>query len=245
MEVDDERQVVARPLREARSHDAGVPHVDRPTHKRLVERPDRQPGRKRAKPPRRRGHLREAIRREGRGGERVAPVVEVAHDHRGMRVGRAKEHVAEQPSHLPLPLLLGEPEVRVHEMQPALRRIDHEQLRAPRLSRVVAQADPMPARDRPPRKHEIAVGAIPHRHVRLEDRMAAEVAGEQPRLVVEAAAANVAIDLLQADEIGILRLDAVDDPRERIAAVAAADPLVDIPAEEPHGEPPSSDRRRR
>ena len=74
--------------------------------------------------------------------------------------------------------------------------------------------------------------------------MAAEVAGEQPRLVVVAAAADVAIDLLQADEIGILGLDAVDDAVERIAAVATTDPLVDVPTQEPH-QPPHSARRRR
>jgi hypothetical protein len=37
MKIDDERQVVARHLGEARAHDAGVPHVDRPADKRLVE----------------------------------------------------------------------------------------------------------------------------------------------------------------------------------------------------------------
>jgi hypothetical protein len=42
--------------------------------------------------------------------------------------------------------------------------------------------------------------------------MAAEVAGQEPGLIVVIAAADVAIDLLQANEVGVFRLDAGDDP---------------------------------
>jgi hypothetical protein len=73
--------------------------------------------------------------------------------------------------------------------------------------------------------------------------MAAEVAGEEPRLVVVLAAANVAVDLLQADQVWVFRLDAGDDSIERIPAVAAPDSLVNVPTEQPH-QPPSSCRRR-
>ena len=61
----------------------------------------------------------------------------------------------------------------------------------------------MPARDWPPREHEVAVASPGHSHGRLKNGMAAEVAGQKPRLVVVVAAADVAIDLLQADEVGV------------------------------------------
>ena len=70
----------------------------------------------------------------------------------------------------------------------------------------------MPARDRPAREHEVAVASPGHGHGRLENGMAAEVAGQEPGLIVVIAAADVAIDLLQANEVGVFRLDAGDDP---------------------------------
>ena len=70
----------------------------------------------------------------------------------------------------------------------------------------------MPARDRPAREHEVAVASPGHGHGWLKNRVAAEVASQEPGLIVVIAAADVAIDLLQADEVGIFRLDAGDDP---------------------------------
>ena len=57
---------------------------------------------------------------------------------------------------------------------------------------------------------------------------------QQPGLIVELAAFDQPIDLLQADQIGIFSFDAIDHPLQRVAPIAAADALMDIPAEEPH-----------
>jgi hypothetical protein len=61
-----------------------------------------------------------------------------------------------------------------------------------------------------------------------------EVFSQQPRLIVESRTPHVAIDLLQADQVGILRLDHVDDPIEPILPIAPADPFVHVVAQEAH-----------
>ena len=142
--------------------------------------------------------------------------------------------MAEESLHLPAALALSEPEMRMHQMQRTLWRFDDEQLCAARLAGAMPQADPMPARHGPPGQHEIAVGAAADGHVLLKHRMEAKRLGQQPRLVVEPAAADEPIDLLEADDVGVFRLDAVDDPLERVAAIPAADPFVDVPAEQSH-----------
>ena len=61
----------------------------------------------------------------------------------------------------------------------------------------------MPTHDRPAGEHQIPIRSFTDLHVRLENRVAAKVAGEQSRLVIEVAAANEAIDFLKADQVGI------------------------------------------
>jgi hypothetical protein len=62
-----------------------------------------------------------------------------------------------------------------------------------------------------------------------------KVTREEPWLIIEPAPSHETVNLLQTDQVGILRLDAVDDPRKRIPPVTAADPLVDVPAQQSHG----------
>ena len=142
--------------------------------------------------------------------------------------------MAKQPSHLPPPLALCQPEVGVHEVERTFRRVDQEQLRATGLPRPLSQRDPVTAQDGPAGQHKIAVGAAADMDIGLKHGVAAEVATQQPRLIVVVAAVHEPIHLLQADQIGILRLDAVDDPTQCVAAIPAADALVNIPAQQPH-----------
>ena len=50
-------------------------------------------------------------------------------------------------------------------------------------------------------------------------------------LVVVARPRDVPVDLLQADEVGVLGLDDLDDPLEAVAAIASADSLVNVVAQ--------------
>jgi hypothetical protein len=70
-----------------------------------------------------------------------------------------------------------------------------------------------------------------------------EVPRQQLALVVKTRAANVVIDLLQANQVGVLLLDHVDDARQVVAAIAAADSFVDVVAQKPHGSREFTGRR--
>ena len=84
------------------------------------------------------------------------------------------------------------------------------------------------------RQNQVAVAAVAHWNVRLEHRVQPEGPGQQPRLIIESAAANQPINLLQAYEVRLLMVDDVNDSLQRIAAVPTADALVDVPREQPH-----------
>src|SRR6188768_3510114 len=89
--------------------------------------------------------------------------------------------------------------------------------------------------DRPARDDDVAIATRLEPHGRLTQIAdGVEVFGQQLRLVVKAAAADFAIDLLQADQIGILFLDHADYALEIVAAIAAADALVDVVTQKPH-----------
>ena len=62
-----------------------------------------------------------------------------------------------------------------------------------------------------------------------------EIIGQQPRLIVKARAANIVIDFLQANQVGVFLLDDFDHPLEPVTAVAAANPFVNVVTEQPHG----------
>lgn len=234
MEVDDQREVIGGHPGEARANDPGLTDGDPTADKGLVERSERQPGREGAEKRDGAGDLPESRPGHPAGVERVPPVVEVADDHRRMGRGRAEQRVPEEMLHLPMPLALREPQVGVNNVEGALGGIDEEELGPARLAGAVAQGDPMTARDRPAREDKVAIRPATDMDVGLKDRMAAEPAGQQPRLIVTTTAADESIDFLKADKVGILSLDTIDDPLEDVPPVAAADPLVDVPGEESH-----------
>ena len=62
-------------------------------------------------------------------------------------------------------------------------------------------------------------------------RLGVEGLGELPRLVVVPRPPDVAVDLLEADQVRVLLLDDPDDPLDAVAAVAPADPLMDVVAQ--------------
>jgi len=99
-------------------------HIDRPPGKRFVEGADWKPRWKRPKLPDWAGDVPKADGSKVGGGQRVAPIVEVSHDERRECVGRTEEHVPEYPGHLTMPLSLGEPQMRVHQMHHALGRVN-------------------------------------------------------------------------------------------------------------------------
>jgi hypothetical protein len=85
---------------------------------------------------------------------------------------------------------------------------------------------------RPSRQHQIAIHAVLQADVRLiKPRIEPEVIGQQLRLIVAARTPYVTIHLLQADDVGVLRLDHADYALQAIAAIASADPLVDVVTE--------------
>ena len=61
-----------------------------------------------------------------------------------------------------------------------------------------------------------------------------EMLSQHPRLVVKAAAAHVLVDLLQADQVGVLLLDYLNHASKVVAAVAPADSFVNVVAQQPH-----------
>ena len=121
MEIDDKREVVTGRLGQTRQHHAGRSHRDPATREGLVERTHGHPSRKGPKPRGGARHLPEATVGEEVSAEAVPPVVEVAYDQRRVVLGLAKQKVAEKPAHLPAAFALGEAEMRVDEMEGALR----------------------------------------------------------------------------------------------------------------------------
>ena len=109
------------------------------------------------------------------------------HEHRQL-AGLAKQRMREQVVHLPVPLLLGQAQVPVHELQRTLGRVDHGQLRAARLLAPQPQRDLMARVKRPPRQNQVAVAAGLEPHGGLPQvGHGVEVPGQQVRLIVKAA----------------------------------------------------------
>lgn len=83
-------------------------------------------------------------------------------------------------------------------------------------------------------KHEVAVGSLSHGHIGLEHRMQPKATGKQAGLIVEAASLHQPIDFLQANHVRTLMVDAIKHPLDGVAAIAAPDPLVNVPGEKSH-----------
>jgi len=90
-------------------------NLNSPARESLVERDQGKIRRKRAKPVVRHGDLLEPVSQEGTMGQRVAPIVAVADDERGMRAVAQEVRMIQEPGRLPVPLVLGESEVPVHQ----------------------------------------------------------------------------------------------------------------------------------
>ena len=50
-------------------------------------------------------------------------------------------------------------------------------------------------------------------------------------LIVVARPRDVTVDLLQADQVGVLGLDDLDDPLETVTTITTADPLMNVVAQ--------------
>jgi hypothetical protein len=232
LKIDQERQMVRGVAGQSRVDDSCVANDERAADIRLVERHDRPVGRERPKAGSGRGNLRETVVRHRTLGQRVEPVVEVADD-QGWQVGRlAKQGVVEQVPGLPVPLPLRQAQVPVDEMDEALRCFDDHDLGATGFFPVVAERNLMADPKRPARQHEIAVTARSETHIELEEVGRYLQGRRQPvRLIVVSRPRDVPVDLLKADEIGFLVGDDLHNAFERITAIAAADPFVDVIAD--------------
>ena len=89
---------------------------------------------------------------------------------------------------------------------------------------------------RPDRENQVAVAAHFERYVVLIECLGRVQPGcQQLGLMVESRAADVVVDLLQADHVGLEVLDDLGNPLKAIATVAAADALVNVVADDAHG----------
>ena len=146
-----------------------------------------------------------------------------------------KQRMRQQMVHLPMPLPFGQAQVPMDQVQPPFGRVDHDHLGAARTLASQAERNLMFAGQRPARQDQVAVAAALQPHVRLmQEGDGMEIVGQHPRLIVKARAADVVIDFLQANQVGIFLLDDFDHPLEPVAAVAAADPFVNVVTEQPH-----------
>jgi hypothetical protein len=60
---------------------------------------------------------------------------------------------------------------------------------------------------------------------------------ELTRLVVVPRSRHVTIHFLEADQVGVLILDDLDDPLQTVATITPADAFMNIVAEQSHGQP--------
>src|SRR5262249_28625781 len=136
---------------------------------------------------------------------------------------------------LPAPLLLGQAEVPVDQVQWAVGRVDNDELGAARLAAAQPQRHLELALEGPARQDQVAVAPLAVADGELEQvGGGAEVPGQQGGGVVVVGAAAVAVDFLEADEVGVGLGDDTDDAVEAVAAVAAADALVDVVGQQSH-----------
>ncbi len=176
-----------------------------------------------------------APRLEDDPGQPIPPVVGIADDERGEVLPGAEQGMPHHMGDLPAPLALHQAQVPVNEVQQPLGGLDDGELGSPRLAVQVPERNLVMRLERPARQKEVAVSSFAEPHIHLVGPLqVAEVVGQQLGLVVVAGAADVAVDLLQADDVGVLRLDDGEDPPESIAAVAAADSLMDVVTQDPH-----------
>ncbi len=101
----------------------------------------------------------------------------------------------------------------------------------------------LPAAEGPTRQDEVAVAALAVWHVELiQMGCGAEALGQHRRLIVEARPPHVAVHFLQANEVGILLPNDLDNSFQPVAAIAA-DTLVNVISQQTHHRRPWNHRR--
>src|SRR5437764_6645864 len=116
MEVNDQGQMVGGPPGQRRANDARVVDEDGPAVENLVQRGQRQHGRKGTIVGGGLGRLVELMAGENTVRQGVAPVVEITDDQRRQLARLLKEMVPQQVVGLPMAFLLRKTEVPVHQM---------------------------------------------------------------------------------------------------------------------------------
>ena len=120
----------------------------------------------------------------------------------------------------------------VHQVERSLGRLDHGELRPAGFSPLASERDLVTRAERPARENQVAVASALEPHVELiEVSRRMERLAEFPGLVVVPRSRDVTVDLLQADHVGVLGLDDLDDPLEAVATIATADPLMNVVAQ--------------
>ena len=176
------------------------------------------------------------------GGERIPPVVEVSDDERWQSSRFPEQVVLDDMPRLPVPLLLGQSEMQVCQMQRANGRFNHDQLSTAWLALMPRHGNLVMASKRPARHQQVSIAAVSDLDVELKQMTGRlEPLNEHLWLIVKSTATDVSIDLLQADDVGRLGFDDVDDSFKAIQAVSAADTLVNVETQEPHARSPAND----
>src|SRR5690606_28842934 len=122
-----------------RASHARMANIDFAAVKRLVERPDWQPGGKGAESRAGMRDFRESMLGKRAFAERVAPVVVVADDDRRQFERLAEQPVIEQVLRLPVPLFFVWSQMDIHQVERPFRGVDDGDLSTTRITGVVSQ----------------------------------------------------------------------------------------------------------
>ena len=177
----------------------------------------------------------EAVLSQTGGGKRVTPIVRVTGDQRWQVLRLAEKPMREQVIDLPVSFPLGQTKMPVHQVERSLGRFNDHENGASRLFLLHSHRDPMMGAERPAREDQIAVASSHGVDVLLkESTLRAKIAGQETRLLVVMAPGCVVGDLLEADQVGILPFDHLDNPIEMVSTVSATDPFMDVVGQKSH-----------
>ena len=97
------------------------------------------------------------------------------------------------------------------------------------------QLDLMMAFQRPSRQQQVAVSSSLDMDVELKQAVfECKMRCQAIRLIFETAAANIAVNLLQAENVGFFSFNHFEDAVQSITSIATADSFVDVIAEYSH-----------
>lgn len=165
----------------------------------------------------------------------IAPIVAVADDQRREVCRFAEEVMLEDVVDLPMPEDFGQAQMKVDKLHGPFRRVDHHDLRAAHLVVLILEGYLMVTFERPTGQDEVSIAAVLDMDVELIEVLGkAEVIGQELRLIVEFRAADAPVDFLEADQVGVLFFNDLDNSLDPVPAIAAADSLVNVVANQPH-----------